>query len=430
MAKVKNTFIRSKMNKDLDARIIPDNEYRNAVNVQVNKSEGENVGSLENVLGNSLVRDVSSIVGVTNLKCIGQVMDDSTSTMYLFFTNYTDKNPSNLTYDAAGKSFIVSYNVTNQGTLTVLAQGAFLNFSKTHPIYGVNILENLLFWTDNRNQPRKINVDLANPTNQPIPTYYTTEDQISVAKYNPHECIELYAESKGSTSANTKYETTMKDVTSTYYPNGGEAAVKSIITSGDVDFEIKNLKGYIAQEQLPSPYDVGANVSYISTDGSIVPIASAVVDTVAFAAAAGSNPAVWTVTITGATMPALAVDTKIVFNYNKLYEKDFPGDDTYLEDKFVRFAYRFKYVDDEYSLFSTFTQSAFIPRQDGYFLYVNDETRGMPELDDQSEAYRSTVVSFVENKVDKIQLRIPLPYNNYDLRTKLLVDSVDILYRE
>ena len=75
-----------------------------------------------------------------------------------------------------------------------------------------------------------------------------------------------------------------------------------------VDFEIKNLKGYIAQEQLPSPYDVGANVSYISTDGSIVPIASAVVDTVAFAAAAGSNPAVWTVTITGATMPALAVD--------------------------------------------------------------------------------------------------------------------------
>jgi hypothetical protein len=430
MAKVKNTFIRSKMNKDLDARIIPDNEYRNAVNVQVNKSEGENVGSLENVLGNSLVRDVSSVVGIPNLKCIGQVMDDSTGTMYLFFTNYTDKNPANLTYSAASKSFIVSYNVTNQGTLTILAQGPFLNFSTTHPIYGVNILENLLFWTDNRNQPRKINVDLANPTNQPTPTYYTTEDQISVAKYNPYECIELYAESKGSTSANTKYETTMKDVTSKYYPNGGEAAVKSIITSGDASFEIKNLKGYIAQEQLPNPYDVGANVSYISTDGSIIPITSAVVDTVTFAAAAGSNPAVWTVNITGATMPALAVDTKIVFNYNKLYEKDFPGDDTYLEDKFVRFAYRFKYVDDEYSLFSTFTQSAFIPRQDGYFLYVNDETRGMPELDDQSEAYRSTVVSFVENKVDKIQLRIPLPYNNYDLRTKLLVDSVDILYRE
>ena len=30
---------------------------------------------------------------------------------------------------------------------------------------------------------------------------------------------------------------------------------------------------------------------------------------------------------------------------------------------------------------SPFTQIAFIPKQDGYFLYVNDETRGMPELD-------------------------------------------------
>ena len=430
MAKVKNTFIRSKMNKDLDARIIPSNEYRNAVNVQVNKSEGENVGSLENVLGNSLVRNVASIVGAANIKCIGQVTDDSTSTMYLFFTDYTDKNPSNLTYSSTNKSFIVSYNVTNQGTLTVLAQGAFLNFSQTHPIYGVNILENLLFWTDNRNQPRKINVDLANPTNQATPNYYTTEDQISVAKYNPYECIELYAESKESSSASTKYETTMKDVTSKYYPNGGEAAVKTIVSLGATSFEIKNLKGYIAQSQTPNPYDVGANVSYINADGSIVPITSAVVDTVVFAAAAGGNPAVWTVTITGATMPALAVDDKIVFNYSKQYEKDFPGDDTYLEDKFVRFGYRFKYVDDEYSLFSTFTQSAFIPRQDGYFLYVNDETRGMPELDDQGEAYRSTVVSFVENKVDKIQLRIPLPFNNYDLRTKLLVESVDILYRE
>ena len=258
------------MNKDLDARIIPSNEYRNAVNVQVNKSEGENVGSLENVLGNSLVRNVASIVGAANIKCIGQVTDDSTSTMYLFFTDYTDKNPSNLTYSSTNKSFIVSYNVTNQGTLTVLAQGAFLNFSQTHPIYGVNILENLLFWTDNRNQPRKINVDLANPTNQATPNYYTTEDQISVAKYNPYECIELYAESKESSSASTKYETTMKDVTSKYYPNGGEAAVKTIVSLGATSFEIKNLKGYIAQSQTPNPYDVGANVSYINADGSIV----------------------------------------------------------------------------------------------------------------------------------------------------------------
>ena len=32
-------------------------------------------------------------------------------------------------------------------------------FSKTHPILGFNIVEDLMFWTDNRNQPRKINIE-------------------------------------------------------------------------------------------------------------------------------------------------------------------------------------------------------------------------------------------------------------------------------
>jgi len=38
MAKVQNTFIKSKMNKDLDARLLPESEYRDARNVQVSKS--------------------------------------------------------------------------------------------------------------------------------------------------------------------------------------------------------------------------------------------------------------------------------------------------------------------------------------------------------------------------------------------------------
>ena len=47
----------------------------------------------------------------------------------------------------------------------------------------------LLFFTDNRNQPRRINVDsaLANPVLVGTPEYYTSEDQISVAKYYPYE---------------------------------------------------------------------------------------------------------------------------------------------------------------------------------------------------------------------------------------------------
>ena len=52
-----------------------------------------------------------------------------------------------------------------------------------------------MFWTDNRNQPRKINVQraLANPVGSPNP-YYTEEHQISVAKYYPFIAPRLWAE--------------------------------------------------------------------------------------------------------------------------------------------------------------------------------------------------------------------------------------------
>jgi len=89
MAEVKNAFIKSKMNKDLDARLIPQGEYRDAVNIQVSKSEGDDVGALENVLGNSEVinGDFADDSGVTDLECIGYFADESNNTVYLFFTN-------------------------------------------------------------------------------------------------------------------------------------------------------------------------------------------------------------------------------------------------------------------------------------------------------------------------------------------------------
>ena len=62
MAKVKNTFLKSKMNKDLDARILPNGEYRDAQNVSVSKSEGDDVGSLENVLSNELISNLKSLI--------------------------------------------------------------------------------------------------------------------------------------------------------------------------------------------------------------------------------------------------------------------------------------------------------------------------------------------------------------------------------
>ncbi len=326
MAEVKNAFIKSKMNLDLDARLVPQGEYRQGFNIQVSKSEGDDVGALENVLGNVLLPqgDFQALEsGKTGLQAIGYIVNPVNDTAYIFLTNNTGTS-----YDVTKANFIYAYDVLNN-TSNKLVEGSFLNFSTQNPIYGINIVENLLFWTDNRNQPRKINI------NKTL-GYYTTEDHISVAKFAPYEAINLYQES----SIAGKYETTMKDVVSPTVP-----AIN----------------------------------------------------------AADTNP------------PA-----------NPYLKTDYAGDPDYLEDKFVRFSYRFKFEDNEYSALAPFTQECFIPKQDGYF-YAEDE----------DATFRSTVVNFMENKVNEITLNIPLPKAIDDsaitgatLNNILKVTEIDIVYKE
>ena len=39
MPEIKNNFVQGKMNKDLDERILPNGQYRDAQNISVSKSE-------------------------------------------------------------------------------------------------------------------------------------------------------------------------------------------------------------------------------------------------------------------------------------------------------------------------------------------------------------------------------------------------------
>ena len=52
MAESRVVFTKSKMNKDLDERILTPGEYRDGFNISVSKSEGPDEGVVENVLGN------------------------------------------------------------------------------------------------------------------------------------------------------------------------------------------------------------------------------------------------------------------------------------------------------------------------------------------------------------------------------------------
>ena len=394
MAQAKNNFLRSKMNKDLDARILPQGEYRNALNVQISRSEGDTVGALENILGNSNLATFQ-----TGSQSIGYFADDSSSMVYVFVTNYLDPNDPGPQYDPSKSHGIYSYNTLN-GQSTLLVSGAFLNFSQSNPIYGVNLLENLLFWTDNRNQPRKINVAIASET----PGYYTKEEQISVAKNFPYQAMQLWQESQLGTSPSEKeYETTMYDVSSKFYPNGGEALTNGAV-SALTTFPIDNIIGSIPAGSIVTGPNVAAGTTVVAYVAPNLEVNLA---------------------------QTLNNNSELVFNANPYYESTFNGDPSYLEDRFVRFSYRFRYDDGEYSVFAPFTQITFIPKQDGYFMQKTPAATGVEE-DDEEAAYRTTIVEFVENKVDKILLKIPFENSvtNTSLQNNLKVTEIDILYKE
>ena len=387
MPEIKNTFLKSKMNKTLDSRLIPNGEYRDAQNVSISRSEGSDVGALENVLGNTQLtnlkvdiatldrKKVEDIYQVTlragelelpNLEIIGYYTDTTTNKIFLFLTDYSDSSSNrisnfapgdlvetispgqyNFVYKGAG-CYIVEYNVlTNEKR--VLVAGNFLNFSKTHEIINISLLENLLFWTDNRNQPRKINIQRAfdnsyefSGANNP---YYYSEDHISVAKFAPVEPFGFLDSSDNSTliSNSEEYLPAHIITTGTYDNNSGAITLAGTYTTPSTVSDNFDLFGNVNNGDLVTVND--ENGGYIA-----------------------SSVAAQSVTIqAGLNLGSETLKIKIQ-RRNPDYDADYKGDTRLLRDKFSKFSYRFKYDDGEYSLMAPFTQAAFVPKQFGYFI--------------------------------------------------------------
>ena len=52
MANIQRNFIRGRMNKSLDERLVPNGEYVDALNVRLGSTEETEVGAVENSKGN------------------------------------------------------------------------------------------------------------------------------------------------------------------------------------------------------------------------------------------------------------------------------------------------------------------------------------------------------------------------------------------
>jgi hypothetical protein len=314
MPKIQNSFLRGRMNKDFDERLVPKGEYLEAQNILITQSEGSDVGAIENILGNALAKNELSLSDDT--ETIGYYVDVSSKRVFWFVTDFNGSLSStvrNMARPSSGENIkILMANIDSPGSIKTLVQGAFLNFSKRHLITGVNLIDDLLFFTDDYNQPRKINITKAENNKN----YYTKEEQISVAKVSPYLAPILYnEEGKGDGFTLTK-------------------------------------------------------------------------------------------------------DTSITSDY--------------LRDKFVRFSYRYKYEDGEYTTMAPFTQIVFKPLS-------NATIEGVLTTDidksDEQDIYSKTIVDIMKNDYNRIDLRIPLPSDEQALSTgswknDLRISKIEILIKE
>ena len=81
------------MNKDLDERLVPNGEYRDALNIEISTSEGSNVGSVQNIKGNKEIKyeyDPDFNVLSDNALTVGSYTDESTKTIFNFIHKASD----------------------------------------------------------------------------------------------------------------------------------------------------------------------------------------------------------------------------------------------------------------------------------------------------------------------------------------------------
>ena len=485
MAEIKNTFLKQKMNQDIDSRLLPNGEYREAINLMISRSEGSTVGEFENALGNTSIRSLNT----DNAVIIGHYVNETTNKVYLFATNYNEVNGVR---SVGADHFIYELTLEGSFNLVTLVTGNFLNFNKSFPVIGVNLVEDLLFFTDNLNQPRKINISLANPSQIAVPTHYQNEDQISVAKYAPCEPIvamqrinirlngaainattsitvdtitglkigdfispyetinpaafpaplsqwnkanqiiaiigNVLTLSEGMTAPDTfkliAQRSTMTNKTSVFNPNGVQvtatvAGNSPVALTATYTFSVFGTN--FSPDVIPRPGDIVTGTGI--TANTTILTATA---TQSITNSDGQNFVTWQVTLSKTTTIANGAGNVIKIAINPDYDANWQGDAAFLEDKFVRFSYRFKFEDNEYSLMAPFSQPMFIPKQ--YSEFGGGQN---PDFVDMDNAYKSTIVNWFENNIDNIVLRSPMPYNKpQSMLSSLLATEIDLLYKE
>ena len=346
MPEIVRAFGRGKMNKDLDERIIPNGEYRDALNLEISASEDSDVGAFENIKGNVELKNKSynSSKGVytqwdatrddyiselTNPKCIGSTRDTSTEKIYWFITS----NEADI---------IAEYNqVTDLVKPLVVDTNNVLNFDENYLITGINIIESVIFWTDNKTEPKKVIIkDWANSTNgflthsQIYGRDFILQDIIVIKKYPLKRPGLGMSESDrdGNITGNLNY------------------AFASLNSDGE----------YESLNENTLPFNVTFYTSMDFVDGDTLTLdlnddANEYNDIFSIRLQVVEAINIYTYKVRILTIPDEIPTGTLP------YDVTLDLEDPLFEYKMPRFSYRYKYLDNQYSTFAPFTEAAFLP---------------------------------------------------------------------
>mgnify|MGYP003626349735 CR=1 FL=1 len=508
MAELKRNFSQAKMNKDLDERVLPAGQYRDANNVQVSTSDGSDVGSLQTLLGNTNVTEetvytfidptISKVVGVKTLPekdkiyfmvysgsdvaavPVGTPQKDyiveydtnTKSTDFAFVDIHTVKHAVTTACDDGTKVFKIkggdqswahgirigmnlsgtfndgsgstvninsTWNVkvtkiryfasywwihhdyanavgSSVGDILTVSAPRVLKFNPHNVIHSIDVTSDMLFWTDNQNEPRKIHLErsmegtggtkplngrsnnfyhntmpsgvMTNGTfagqntglfhtrlvkrsdststqlvlalnrtkDQPI---WVKEDHITVIKKSPTNPLSLKMFSSKADRTNTDDQSneygTENAVFATTTSMDFYSSGDLLVTGDTININFQTEIDLRPGDILMLTNDPGVSPSSFAVDLTKVRVT---VQTIPNAVGPGGPPN----NISTGTFQCIvnSIDSAIG-NLNENWSARLEQQKPMFEFKFPRFSYRWKYQDGEYSTFAPWSEVAFMP---------------------------------------------------------------------
>ena len=491
MPELKRSFQAGKMNKDSDERLVPNGEYRDAMNIQVRTTDGGgddigDAGTVQNIKGNSLIEPTahlqfgftsSVIAGANTNSVIGSVADEKTNSIYFLIaganlrrvinspTEIVEKklfidtileiketssgaqstpvvvdkyaivdtysnvfgtmgpngvNPyqqvtlpaDNSVIDDLSPGFKLtvwnnqgfailrnveiqhvdkdnnvltfydqqSANLQMGGYSLVFQRDGALNFSTVSKtpvlVTGLNVIDNLLFWTDNRSEPKKINIDRCKKGC----TDFTTHTQLYVTNPLTYDYNLAVDDDTGTNGLEFQLSPFVNnDIREEHMVVMRQAP----LTAPNIEMSVSDRDGqtnisafqynFVTTNEDGSQnfLNIGDEITIVSEDFNNV--VYMVNDILKFTAILEDNTTiVLSMSINSISPDQDTGNTQITFtvlttfgvtpnNESTYWEIELEKSSPLFELKLGRFGYRYKYTDGEYSSFSPWSELAFLP---------------------------------------------------------------------